>query len=74
MASKQEDDATKEMNEDMDNAKEEEKCMPECMPECLPNCMPKSMPFKFWKFIFTGIAGTTLDVATDIYQCFKHFR
>ena len=62
MASKQEDDATKEINEDMDNAKEEEKCMPKCM------------PFKFWKFIFTGIGGTTLDVATDIYQCFKHFR
>ena len=64
MASKQEDDVAKEMNEDMNNAQEEEKCMP----ECLPNCMPKPMPFKF---IFTG---TTLDVATDIYQCFKHFR
>ena len=70
MASKQEDDATKEMNEDMDNAKEEEKCMPKRMPKRKPKCMP----FKFWKFIFTGIGGTTLDVATDIYQCFKHFR
>ena len=34
----------------------------------------KCMPFKLWKFIFTGIGVTTLDVATDIYQCYKHFR
>ena len=66
MASKQEDPIqsleevvdAKQMKEDDAKDSKEEKCM----------------PFKFWKFIVTGIGGTTLDVATDIYQCYKHFR
>ena len=66
MASKQE-DSIPSLEEEVDSKEMEEDDTKDLKQE-------KCMPFKLWKFIVTGIAGTTLDVATHIYECYKHFR